>query len=314
MKIETNGKTISYRRSGKGHPILFIHAFPFSRLMWEDQLLAVAPTHTGVALDLPGFGGSTALAETETTIAAYADACEIVMNKVAPGEPWIVCGLSMGGYVAFELIRRARVKLRALILSNTRAVNDTPEQRAVRVAMIEKARAGGAAIVAELQLSRMLTDECDSEIVKKVDHWMRKSPPDGLMGALNALLQRADSVPTLATIHVPTLVIAGEHDPVSPVAEMQQMASAIANSRFITIPGARHLSNIEFPEEYNNILVSWLAEIDPVPEEEEVDFDEDDEGEDASDDDGEEFDDEEFDEENVGEDDDVAGDAAGRDR
>lgn len=276
MKIEVDGRTISYRRSGKGHPMLFIHAFPFSRLMWEDQLLAVAPTHTGVAIDLPGFGGSTALPEEETTISAYAAACEAIIQKVAPNEPWILCGSSMGGYVAFELIRRANVALRALVLADTRAVIDTPEQRATRVAMIEKARAGGAALVAELQLSRMLTAECDPDVRAQVDHWMRKTPPEGLMGALNALLNRADSVPTLAKIKVPTLVIVGEEDPISPIAEMKQMAASIAESTFITIPNAAHLSNVERTEEFNETLVEWLEAVDPV--EEEDDDDESDEG------------------------------------
>ncbi|MBI3818267.1 MAG: alpha/beta fold hydrolase [Planctomycetes bacterium] len=273
MKIDIDGRTLSYRRCGKGHPILFLHAFPFSRLMWEDQLLAVAPTHTGVALDLPGFGGSTALPEASTTIAAYAEAAEAIMKKVAPDEPWILCGLSMGGYVAFEIVRRANFALRGLILCDTRAVADSPEQRAVRLQMIEKVRSGGAAMVAELQLSKMLTTGCDPEIRAQVDHWMRRAPAEGIMGALGAMANRLDSRETLKTIKAPVLVIAGANDTVAPPAEMKQFAETIENATFAVIPDASHISNVERPADFNELLIEWLYEIDPPAEDENGEFD-----------------------------------------
>src|SRR5262245_593144 len=157
MHIELNGRCVSFRRAGKGPPILFIPAFPLSRLMWEEPMAALAPENTVTAIDLPGFGGSAPLAEEETTMAAYAEAAEAVALGVAPEDAWVLCGMSMGGYVVFEMIRRARVKTRGLVLADTRAVVDTPEQREGRLRMIEKVRERGVDAVVDAQLPKMLT-------------------------------------------------------------------------------------------------------------------------------------------------------------
>jgi pimeloyl-ACP methyl ester carboxylesterase len=259
MKLDLDGRTVSYRRSGKGAPILWIHAFPFSRLMWEAQMAAFAPTHTVVALDLPGVGGSTALPEEETSVAAYARACEAVANKVNPNDPWIVAGLSLGGYVAFELVRRHHLRMSGLVLADTRAVLDTPAQLAGRHATLATAREQGAAPVAESLLGKMVTDACPEEVRAQVLAWMRATPKDGMLGTIHALITRPDSVPTLAKIEVPSLLLVGEHDPISPPAEMEAFGNQLKRATVVRLAGAAHLSNIEQPEAFNDAIRGWLA-------------------------------------------------------
>ena len=209
MKLDLHGKIVSYRRAGSGPPILWIHAFPFSRLMWEVQLATFAPTNTCVALDLPGFGGSAPLPEAKTTVATYAEACEAVALQVNPKDPWIIAGLSLGGYVAFEILRRRKIKLRGLILADTRADADTPEQNAARRALLEKARAAGSVDVAETLLGKMVTDECPMDVRDMVRAWMKATPKDGLLGAMNALITRPDSMATLDLDPRPRVIVGG---------------------------------------------------------------------------------------------------------
>jgi pimeloyl-ACP methyl ester carboxylesterase len=226
--------------------------------MWEEQMAAIGRSHTTAAIDLPGFGGSDALPEAETTMAAYAESCEAVARHVNAEDPWIVAGLSMGGYVAFEMWRRRNINIKAMILADTRAMVDTPEQLAARMAMIEKAREGGADFVANAQLSKMVTANCGFDLRERVAHWMRHAPAEGLLGAMHAMVKRPDSVPTLATIDVPVLLLCGEEDPVSPPSEMAAIAGGLSDATFVKIPGAAHLSNIEQPALFNDALYKFL--------------------------------------------------------
>ena len=258
MKLELNGKTLSYRRAGSGPPILWIHAFPFSRLMWEVQLATFAPTNTCVALDLPGFGGSTALAESKTTVASYAEACEAVAQQVNPKDPWIIAGLSLGGYVAFEILRRRKLKLRGLILADTRADADTPEQTAGRRAALARARTAGSVDVAESLLGKMVTDSCPTEVRDMVRAWMKATPKDGLLGAMNALITRPDSMATLDSIRGPALLLVGDDDLLTPPSGMETIARHLKTAKLVRIANAAHLSNVEQPEPFNGAVKEWL--------------------------------------------------------
>ncbi|MFN0205732.1 MAG: alpha/beta fold hydrolase [Planctomycetota bacterium] len=256
-----NGRNVTYQLRGSGPPVLLLHAFPFSSRMWVGQLGSLAMKFTTAAVDFPGFGGSQALPEKSSTIEAFAEAAEAVAKKVNANEPWSVCGLSMGGYVAFEMVRRKKLTLRSLVLANTRAVLDTSAQREARLLMIEKVRTEGAAAVAELMLPKMLTPAAGRARRDRAKSWMLEAGQAGILGALNALLTRPDPEPALAHIHIPTLVIAGEHDPISPPAEMQAFAAKIQGSQYLQIHGAAHLSNYEKAPEFENAVKRFLTQL-----------------------------------------------------
>ncbi len=262
MHLELNGRRIAYRRAGKGPPLLFLHAFPLSRAQWEIPMAALAPENTTVALDFPGFGGSAPLPEEEASIARFAEAAEAVAHAVSREGPWVLCGMSMGGYVAFEMVRRGRVHLRGLVLADTRATADGPQARAARDAAIASVRDRGTAALVDAQLPKMISSATDDETRRAVERRMRQAPPEAVLGALRALRDRPDSTATLAEIRVPVLCVVGEEDPVTPPEEVEAMASTIAGARLVRIPGASHFASVDQPEAFLDAVGSFLRSLD----------------------------------------------------
>jgi pimeloyl-ACP methyl ester carboxylesterase len=267
LNIPFREQSLACRIAGAGPPVLLLHAFPFSSAMWESLTAALAGEFTVVAPDFPGFGGSPPVRTTDASMALYAQAAEacatFVVNRDArihPAASWAACGLSMGGYVLFELIRRRVLPLSSVVLADTRAAADSAEQRAARVALMETVRHGGVAPVAAAQLARMLTPAAPSGMRARVERWMLDAPTAGVLGALHALKERNDSTKTLAEIGCPALVVAGSRDPISPPAEMRAMADAMPASRWLELEGACHLSNVERADEFNAAVLAFLRD------------------------------------------------------
>jgi 3-oxoadipate enol-lactonase len=175
-----------------------------------------------------------------------------------------VCGLSMGGYAAFALVRRHPERLRALVLADTRSGADSPEAKATRAAQAERVRRDGGASIADAVLPKLLgaTSHRDRpELVARVRQAIEANPPQGIADALAGLAARADSTPTLREIRVPTLVMVGEEDAITPRAEAEALHRGIAGSRLAIVPQAGHLSNMENPGEFNRQLRSFLADL-----------------------------------------------------
>jgi 3-oxoadipate enol-lactonase len=245
---------LTYDATGEGTPVLLLHGFPHDRTLWVPQLRGLGRECRIVAPDLRGFGASAAAPP--YTIDQYADDAVALLDTLGI-ERAVVGGLSMGGYIAFALWRRHRTRVRALVLASTRAAVDSEEARRRRHELIALARASGAEAVADAMVPGSLgkrTRARDPELVAAVRAMMARAPVEGIVGALEAMLTRADSVPTLATIDVPTLVIAGDDDAVIPVREARAMHEGIAGSRFEVIPGAGHLCNLERPAAFNAVL------------------------------------------------------------
>jgi pimeloyl-ACP methyl ester carboxylesterase len=196
-------------------------------------------------------------------MARYADDLVQVLDSLDIREP-VVCGLSMGGYIAFELLRQVPTRIRALILCNTKAVADTPEGKRGRDALAARAQKEGARGVANELVPKLLaraTHTRQPTVVREVTEMIERQPVSGIVGALRALRDRPDSTPLLARIRVPVLVVAGDDDQVVPAAAMQEMAAAIAGSQFVVIPGAGHLTPLEQPAALNQILADFLSEL-----------------------------------------------------
>ncbi len=170
-------------------------------------------------------------------------------------------GLSLGGYVAFEIVRRALARVERLALLDTTASADSPARRAGRLADIAKVEEGGIeALIPELPSRWLLPAHVGrGDLVDLMTDMARSVGARGQRNQQRAMLARPDSHADLAQIQVPTLVLCGEHDPVTPVADHAAIAARIAGARFERIADCGHLSTIEQPEAVNRVIFPWLA-------------------------------------------------------
>lgn len=249
---------LSYDDIGTGLPIVFLHAFPLDRSMWAPQVGALVRQGRCIAPDLRGFGASTPAPP--YSIDQYADDVAALLD-VLGAQPAVVVGLSMGGYVAFAFWRRHRAKVRALVLADTRAGADTDEGREKRRRLIEVAQSRGSETVAEMQVASMVgktTRQRRPDVVDTVRGMMAAAPVEGIVGALEAMMARPDSTPTLATIDVPTLLIVGEDDTLTPPTEARSMHERIRGSRLEIIVQAGHICNLERPAAFNHVVSEFV--------------------------------------------------------
>jgi pimeloyl-ACP methyl ester carboxylesterase len=218
-----------------------------------------------LAPDLRGFGGETA--PPPHGIDRYADAL-VALLDARRVERAVVCGLSMGGYVALAMWRRHPTRVRALVLADTRAGADDGAQRARRVELAARARAEGSGAVAEAQLTGAVgrtTRTRHPERAESLRGLMARVPVEAIVGALEAMRERPDATPLLAGITVPTLVIVGEEDVLTPPREARAMAAAIPGARLVEIAEAGHVSCWERPDAFAAALADFLAELATEP-------------------------------------------------
>jgi pimeloyl-ACP methyl ester carboxylesterase len=256
------GLEIAYDDAGSGIPVLFVHGFPHNRTLWVPQLGALVDRARCIAPDLRGFGESTTRGP--YSMDRYADDLASLLDALRIDRA-VVCGLSMGGYVAFAFWRRHRARVRALVLCDTRAGADDAEGRARRDALIALAHEKGVDAVARAMMVNMVgaaTRERQPGVVEAMYAMLASAPLDGVVGALEALRDRPDSRPTLTTIDVPTLILVGEEDTLTPPPESRAMHAAITSSRLELIAGAGHVSNVERPAAFNHLLSEFLATVE----------------------------------------------------
>jgi pimeloyl-ACP methyl ester carboxylesterase len=230
--------------------------------MWAPQTTALSGAWRCLTIDTRGFGESAAVPP--FSVDRYADDVVAVLDETGADRATVI-GLSMGGYVAFALWRRSPERVRALVLADTRAGADAADTRERRHELIALARAQGVAAVADRQIVGLLGKTTRSSRTHVETHARaiaETATVDGIVGALEALLARPDSTPTLATITVPTLVIVGEEDVITPPKEARAMRDQIRACRLEVLSGAGHLSNLERPAAFNTVLTKFLATVD----------------------------------------------------
>ena len=257
-----DGVEIGYDDVGTGVPVAFLHGFPHNRTLWAPQVSALVDRARCLAPDLRGFGESSK--HGPFTVDQYADDVAMLLRGLGI-ERAVVVGLSMGGYVAFSLWRRHRSLVRGLVLADTRAGADTDETRSKRRALIDVARTRGAGAVADGQITGMLgktTREKRPALIDEVHRMLESAPVEGIVGALEAMMARVDSTDTLATIDVPTLVVVGDEDVLTPPGEAEILHAAIRGSRLEVIAHAGHVSNMERPAAFNHVITEFLAALD----------------------------------------------------
>lgn len=254
---------IAYDDRGTGLPVVLLHAFPQCREMWAPQVISLSDRYRIIAPDLPGFGGSE-LPEDGWTVDFAADLVADFLKGIGVQEKVILGGLSMGGYVALAFARRHAARLAGLILADTRAEADGPEAKANRDKAIVLAEDKGAAAVFEQMLPKVLgasTHQHRQAVVAETTRIAESQTAAAVAAAIRALRDRPDSSCSLPVIEVPTLVIVGSEDTLTPPDVARSLAGSIPNSTFVEIPAAGHLSNVEAPEAFNEAVRNFLDRV-----------------------------------------------------
>jgi pimeloyl-ACP methyl ester carboxylesterase len=253
---------LAFRESGdpKGLPVVLLHAFPMSSLMWEPQLSALH-AYRVLAPDFRGFGGSP-LQWPWFVEHAVDDVVETL--EAARVEKAVFVGLSMGGYVALRAIEKKPTLVRALVLCDTRAEPDANENKIKRAAAVDFIRSHGVPAFLEPFLKDGLYEETHTRRPSVVD-FLRKAAaaasPDAVVSALAALAARGDATPALGKIVVPTLVMVGSHDKLTPLTLAESMRTKIPGAELHVVPDAGHFSNVENPAVFNERLLSFLKRL-----------------------------------------------------
>jgi pimeloyl-ACP methyl ester carboxylesterase len=256
--LDTSGGPIRCLEAGAGWPVLLIHAFPLSADMWRPQLERVPDGWRYIAPDVRGFGRTPAAAGVPS-MEAYAGDVQAVMDSLEL-EMAVVGGLSMGGYIALAVNRRSPERVSGLVLADTRSEADTPEGRSARMTMSALVRSAGVSAVADQMIPKLLASSRDDEAtVARVRSMIEGNTVDGVDRAIQAMMDRPDSTPDLATLSLPVLVIVGEHDALTPPADSQRLKRRTDRSQLVVLPRAGHLSNIDAPEAFSTALANFLA-------------------------------------------------------
>jgi pimeloyl-ACP methyl ester carboxylesterase len=251
MKVQVNGVALAYDDKGNGPPIVFLHAFPLNRSMWAQQAASLNRRFRTILIDLRGLGDSEAPYWRYSMEQHARDVKELLAGLGV--EKALFVGLSMGGYLEFALYRLYPELMLGIVLADTRAEADRPEQVRWRFTLAQRAAAEGpSAVIAEL-LPKLLAPsryERDPPLVDRVRAMISEAPVSGIIGALMALAERPDSTDLLPTIAIPALVIVGADDVLTTTADAERMAQGITGAELVVIPDSGHLSNLEQPDRF----------------------------------------------------------------
>lgn len=260
MATQTTTTTIlSYADRGRGDVLVLLHGFPLDYRMWEAQVERLSDRYRVIAPDLRGFGQSRR--SDPFTLESLADDIHLFLEQLV-ALPCVLGGLSMGGYVAQAYAKKYAADLRGLILIDTKAEGDSAEAKSGREKMIELVRSSGPKGVAEAMIPKMLaegTRENRPEVVRTVRGLMENCPPGTIEYALAALRDRPDLTRDLPSIPVPTLIVVGDEDAITPPSFSELMRDRIPNARLEVIRGAGHLAPLEQPEQVNRAIGQFMG-------------------------------------------------------
>jgi pimeloyl-ACP methyl ester carboxylesterase len=258
-----NAATLHYREKGHGAPaVVLLHGFPLDGRMWEAQLDALAARNRVIVPDMRGFGQSQPPAG-PFTIESFADDVHVLARQLG-AVPFVLAGLSMGGYISLAYARKYRETLRALILVDTKAEGDTAEGKEGRAKMIQLARDKGSVAIGDAMQPKLLSPDTIQHkpaIVKALRAMTDNNPPITLEHALAAMRDRPDRSDLLPTLKLPTLILVGDADSITPPSVAESMHRAIPGSQLTIIRGAGHMSPMEQPEQVNRALLAFLSNL-----------------------------------------------------
>jgi pimeloyl-ACP methyl ester carboxylesterase len=249
-----------YLDQGAGVPVVLLHGFPVDARVWRYQIDALSNHHRVIAIDLPGFGRSPS--DAPFTIDSLAADVHTLLKKINV-LPCVIGGLSMGGYVALAFYQHFASDVLGLMLIDTRAVGDSPENKRNRDKLIEQVGQCGPCPVVDAMMPKVLADEtvaAQPTIVAEVRQMMESCPPETMRRALAAMRDRHDRTELLPSIAEPVLIIVGQCDPITPPADAEQMRQSIPHATLAIISDAAHFSPLENPQSVNDAMRNFLAQ------------------------------------------------------
>jgi pimeloyl-ACP methyl ester carboxylesterase len=265
--LDVQGQPVNVIDRGEGDAVVFLHAFPLQAAMWDYQIEALEGSHRCIAVDLPGFGQSPPPAEPdEASMQSWAALVVGVLDQLGVERATVV-GASMGGYLAMALLRHHPERVSRLVLADSRARSDDPSLAQRRTAQQDQLREGAeVSSLAKETVEGLLSSGSmtRSELVEYVHALADGADAEGWIAALEAMKDRPDSMLLLRQSDVRALVIVGELDRVTPIAEAMSLRSLL-KGELVVVPNVGHLPNIEDPLAFNDALVAFLDR--PVPAE-----------------------------------------------
>lgn len=258
MKLENN-LLIVESGNKKNSPILFIHGFPYDHQMWSKQVEFLRNSHYCIAFDIRGLGNSPA-GDGQFTMETLTDDLFGIVEKLKLNKP-ILCGLSMGGYISLRAVEKDQQKFGGLILCDTKSLPDDDSAKLKRANGIKQINMEGLPKFCEATIPNTFADSTLKEKKWLYEEILNRAvtyDPIGVKGCLLAMISRTDTTPFLDEIAIPTLIICGEHDKLTPPLIMKEMHNKIKDSEFVVIPEAGHMSPIENPEEVNKSINDFL--------------------------------------------------------
>ena len=244
-------------------PLVLIHGFPLSSVMWEAQYDLLKRDYRTIRYDVRGFG-RTPGGDGQFTMELFADDLLALLDQLQVSQA-VLCGLSMGGYIALRFAERHLDRVRGLILADTKSEGDSNEAKVKRAEAVKLLKAQGVAAFLEGFTKGALGEQTQKDnpaLTEDVKRMAFQNSPQDLSGALIAMAARTDTSGALPNFKVPSLVIVGEQDKLTPPEQSQKMAKALPQAQLVTIPGAGHLSNLEKPVVFTAAVVEFLKRLE----------------------------------------------------
>lgn len=266
LTIPINNFELSYDDVGEGAvPIIFLHGYPFDKTMWQLQLDFLQSSHRLIACDIRGFGKSTD-EESPLSIDLFADDLIQFMDKLSIDKA-ILCGLSMGGFITLNAVQRFPDRFEALILCDTQCIADTAEVKEKRYKTIEEIEVDGEEKFNEGFIKKVFHKDSitnKKKLVEQLRSVVFANSKHIIVQGLVALAERSETCSNLNAITIPTLIICGREDEVTPLAQSEFMNATIKGSILHVIDNAGHVSNLEQPHKFNKHLLDFLMALDKV--------------------------------------------------
>ena len=260
-RVNVQGIELAVRDVGSGDPLLLVHGFPLDHSMWDRQTEALSKTHRVLAADLRGFGQSGVTPGT-VSMEQFADDLAGLLDGLGIRQPVVLCGLSMGGCIAWQFIRKFPDRVRALIACDTRVVADTPEGAETRHKTAEKVLAEGPQVVADGMLPKLFSDQTRADspvLIQRTRDVILRNAPEGIAAGLRSLATRDDVSEQARRCQLPTLAIVGEHDVISTAEEMRGWVAQMPRAEIVVVEGAGHMAPLERPDVVNPAVERFLA-------------------------------------------------------
>lgn len=258
-RIRSGDAEISYEALGSGPPVVLLHPFPASHDLWKPAAQAVVSKYRVILPDLRGHGDS-AVGDGPVTMEKHAADVARILDAEQIGRA-VFAGVSIGGYALFEIWRKCRERVAALVLCNTKAQADTPEARAARLQSASDVTERGVEPFFESMLPRLMgkaTHTTRPDLVEGALRMMRKMSPDAVAMVQRGMAARPDSIATLTTINVPTLIVTGDEDVLTGLPDAELMRQNLPSARMKVIAKAGHYSPWEQPEDVGHLLREFL--------------------------------------------------------